>query len=192
MSIHLGLIVEDSDDLNVFKAILSKLVQQNQFKISKFLGKGCGKIKSKSTAWADNLTIKGCTHIILIHDLDRENKEKLHTLLVDKLAKSKSSNYLIVIPKEEVEAWLLSDSAAINDVFGLQNKFPEITHPETIKSPKEYLGSLVYKLEKKRYLHTQHNPKIAASLEVRKLEKCPSFSPLKEFILDIFPIEYHI
>lgn len=181
MSKKIGVIAEDKSDIAVIEEILCKYINKKSFSIRSFTGQGCGKLKSKCASWADNLIKAGCDHILLFHDLDRNKLSKLRLELEAKFDKKK--NVLVVIPVEEIEAWLLSDAEAIKKVFSLKNA-PKISgHCETIASPKEYLANLVWLSDKKRYLNTVHNVKISQELSLEKLRKCQSFIPLDNYLV---------
>ncbi|MCH8288028.1 MAG: DUF4276 family protein [Candidatus Marinimicrobia bacterium] len=118
----------------------------------------------------------------MIHDLDTKNESTLRKLLVTKLNNSPFTNYLILIPIIEIEAWLLSDSTAIQTTFKLQKRPKKIQNTELIKDPKKYLGDIVWKMSYKRYLHTVHNAKIANNCTISSLKRCGSYKPLDKYI----------
>jgi len=186
MSLCVGIIAEDISDVHVLEEIISKMTRRNQFKIRKFLGFGCGKIINKCRDWARNLKIQGCKVLILVHDLDEKNVTTLHLELEQSLKPCPIPQYVIVIPVKEIEAWLLADHHAINLVFKLS--LGKIANPQAINRPKEYLRDLVDRRSNhsKTYLNTVHNRKIAAAANLRNLERCTSFLPLKEFIQRVF------
>lgn len=66
----------------------------------------------------------------------------------------------------------------------MRKAIKEEHHPETIASPKEYLGDAVWKTSQKtiNYVNAVHNPIIADHIDTKKiLKKCPSFRPFSEF-----------
>lgn len=182
MSKKIGIIAEDNSDIDVISEIIKKYIDDSDFTIKKFVGNGCGKLKSKCSSWASMLLKSGCDHILLFHDLDRNDEGELLKELEGKIAKKDFPNSVIVIPVEEMEAWLLSDPQAIKKVFSLQ-KVPKINkNSEAIKSPKEHLKEVVWKCGKKRYMNTAHNKKIAKEIDVEKLKKCRSYVKLDSYI----------
>jgi len=182
VSRKIGLIAEDTSDIQVVDAILSKYMKQNEYKIKKFVGNGCGKLRQKCSTWAENLFRQGCEHVFVFHDLDKNNEGSLRALLEKKIPKKMFPDSLIVIPIEEMEAWLLSDSNALKATFNLKKKPKHISNCEEIKSPKEYLSKLIWSIGKKRYLNTAHNKKIAENTTLDSLRRCDSFLPLDEYI----------
>lgn len=178
-----GLITEDNSDIDVINEILKKYFEDSDFKIKKFIGNGCGKIKSKCDSWTKTLIKSGCNHVLIFHDLDRNKESELRQSLEKKVKNYEES--LVIIPKEELESWLLSDPKAIKSVFKLNKEFPTFLDCESIKSPKERIAKEVYKLGKKRYINTVHNIKIAKEMKKEALINCESFIPFHKFIEEI-------
>lgn len=182
MSKKIGVIAEDDSDIAVIEEILKKHLNSNEFKIKKFVGNGCGKLRKKCDSWTKNLFDSGCDYVFIFHDLDRYEEKELRQILERKVCPITYNNSLIVIPKEELEAWLLSDPKALQKVFKLDKEPKKISNVEAIKSPKEHIRDLVYKLGKQRYLNTVHNKKIAHEICLTKLKNCKSYEPFEKFI----------
>ncbi|MEH6458820.1 DUF4276 family protein [Chitinimonas sp. JJ19] len=182
MSKIIGIIAEDASDVDVISSILCKYVDRNSFSIKKFVGNGCGKLRNKCEIWVANLFQSGCHHVLVFHDLDKNDETDLRTMLESKVSQLKFPKSLIVIPVEEIEAWLLSDENAIKDVFSLKIKPKRINDCESIKSPKEHLENLVWSAEKKRYLNTTHNKKIAEKTSIDNFRRCHSFIAFDEYV----------
>lgn len=186
-AVKIGVIAEDNSDLDVIYELTCKIIKENQFSFARFVGHGSGRLRRKCRAWAQNLSDRGCTHIIVVHDLDRSVEHELRSLLQAQLENLHFETSIVLIPIEEVEAWLIADPMALKAVFNM-NKAPKVPkRPETIQSPKEYLARLVRKDSKAQYLNTVHNRRIASALALSSLERCPSFQPLPGFLERIFP-----
>lgn len=182
MSSIIGLIAEDKSDIEVINEILGRYFTGNSYSIKKYVGNGCGKLKQKCASWADNLVKRGCNFIIVFHDLDKNDEMVLRKTLTDKIDAINIDHYLIVIPIEEMEAWLLSDPQALKKTFKLK-KPPRVTlNTESINSPKEYLRDLIWKSGKVRYLNTVHNVKIARNISLANYRRCKSFKPLDKYL----------
>jgi len=184
VSKKIGVIAEDNSDIEVINEIFSKYLPANEYKIKKFVGNGCGKLRNKCDSWTKTLFNSGCDYVFVFHDLDRYKEQELRKDLEFKVCPVKNVNSLIVIPKEELEAWLLSDTKALEKVFSLPKEPKKIPNCELIKSPKEHIRDLVYKLGKKRYLNTVHNKKIAKEIRLTNLTRCKSFEPFGKFITE--------
>lgn len=183
MSVKYGLIAEDVSDIDVIKRLARKISGKN-ISASHFTGKGCGPIKKKAVRWCKAFEAKGCKQILLVHDRDRHNAAALRAQLTQVLELAPQAMKVVVIPNEELEAWLLSDHLAIKTALNLRKAIKEEHHPENITSPKEYLGAAVWKISEKKviYVNAVHNPLIAEHVDVnRVLKKCPSFKPFVDF-----------
>ncbi|MES9852474.1 MAG: DUF4276 family protein [Candidatus Thiodiazotropha sp. L084R] len=182
MSKKIGIIAEDASDVAVIDSILEKYMASNKYSVKKFVGNGCGKLRNKCGTWANMLSVYGCDHIMLFHDLDRYNMAELRKTLTKKVSKDTHPNSIIVIPVEELEAWLLSDMKAIKKVFRLRKVPKKIHDCESVTSPKEHLRDLVWAAGKKRYLNTTHNKKIAQAASVTNFRRCKSYKEFDEYV----------
>lgn len=185
LSKKIGVIAEDNSDIEVVSEILAKYINVNDFTVKKFIGHGCGKLRNKCASWAKLLTKQGCSHILLFHDLDRHCETVLRKDLEDKIRLQGICDSIVVIPIEEMEAWLLSDPEAIKSAFSLKSKPKNISDCEAISSPKEYLRNLVWSLGRKKYLNTVHNKKIANLTSLNNLKRCRSFKVLDEYLQNV-------
>lgn len=187
MSRKIGLIAEDKSDIETIKILIRK-IGKKPFSAPHFVGHGCGKIKSKSFEWARNLKQRGCDSLILVHDLDRNDADDLEAVLREELDPCPIANHLISIPVQELEAWLLADSAAIMAALNLKALPKRVANPEQIVDPKENLSQVVYlKSEKsKYYVNTIHNAKIASHCTLTELRRCSSFVPFERFVSTLF------
>lgn len=184
MATQIGVIAEEKNDIEVLYQLTCKVIDEKSFRFSKFVGHGCGKLRRKCRAWAQDLLIRGCTCLVIMHDLDKKDVNGLRQQLEKAIEHLRYDASLILIPIEELEAWLLCDAHALKCVFRMKQppKIPK--HPEQIVSPKEYLKSLVKKNCKKNYINTIHNKMIASNMTIANLQSCPSFSPYPEFLLN--------
>ena len=180
--VKIGVIAEEQNDIDVLYELTCKLTLESNFSFSKFIGHGCGKLRKKCRAWSQVLIRIGCSHLVVIHDLDNNDEDCLRQELEDSVHGITFTGHIILIPVYEIEAWLLSDPLALKQTFSM-NKLPNISkHPETIRNPKEYLRDIVWKYCKKYYLNTIHNKRIAAAIRIDSLSACRSFSPYPEFL----------
>ncbi len=183
MANKIGIIAEDMSDVEVIK-ILAKKISGNNVSADQHVGKGCGPLKKKAPGWCKSLLTKGCTRIIMVHDRDRNNAEQLREQLEEVLASAPQATKVVVVPEEELEAWLLSDTEAIKKAMNLQKSIKTVHHPEAIDSPKEYIRDQIYNKSSKKvqYVNSVHNKLIAEEIDIQLvIKKCPSFGPFHIF-----------
>ena len=181
----IGIIAEDDSDVNCIKHFVRRINPTKTFGFKKFVGHGCGKISRKANSWAKVFKTQGCHVLILVHDLDRNKMSELDKRIQDALLPSPIKKYLICIPTEELEAWLLSDEIAFKSIFNIKKELSLPKHPETVTSPKEFIGKIVRTSTDKKvdYINAKHNEKLAEIINISNIEmKCPSFAKLKVFI----------
>ncbi len=183
--IHIGIIAEDKSDVEVL-TLLGRKISGRNFSVSPHFGKGCGSLKSKTPGWCRALLAKGCTVVVVVHDRDKKDAQQLRKELEEILATCVIKKSYVTIPSEELEAWLLSDTSAIKKAFKLEKEPKSIQEPETIVSPKEYLGKLITahsKGQHKYYVNTEHNENIAKEIQISHIDsKCPSFKFFRDFV----------
>jgi len=184
----IGIIAEDDSDVETLSVLIKK-ISSKPFSIKKQIGHGCGKINRKCSAWVENLKLRQCSLLILLHDLDRKNHAILYSELSAAVSPCPISKYCIVIAIEELEAWLLSDPDSLRKTFNLKKSPKTPINPERVKSPKQFLGNLISKASEnsRTYLNTKHNVIIAEHLSLAQLiSRCNSFSPLYNFVKENF------
>lgn len=178
----IGVIAEQINDVEVLYELTCKLTPENSFSFKKFVGHGCGTLRRKCSAWARILAAKGCSHLVVLHDLDDRRETELRATLEGSLETILSESRVILIPVQEIEAWLLTDAKALKEVFNMR-RIPKVpTNPEAVDSPKEKLADIVWREARRRYVNTIHNKKIAAAARVSKVKTCVSFRPYPRFI----------
>ncbi len=182
MGVKIGVIAEEYDDIDVLYELTCKLTSESNFSFNRFVGHGCGKLRRKCRAWSENLIHRGCSHLVVMHDLDNNEEDCLRKELEDSVSGIAFTGHLILIPVHEIEAWLLSDPLALKQTFSM-NKTPKVpAHPEAVRDPKEYLRGIVWKYCKKHYINTIHNKRIARATRIERLSACRSFSSYPEFL----------
>lgn len=181
-----GIIAEDMSDIKTAKKIIN-LISGKNVTIKPSASEGCAKLMRKCKASADQFWAMGCKMLIIIHDSDENNPQGILQKIEQKIKPCPFEKYLVCVPVQEIEAWLLSDPNAIKKAMGLA-KLPRISGmPEDINSPKDFLRQLVSKASSNRitYVNTIHNDKIASYLNIDTVKKrCPSFLKFYKFIKD--------
>jgi hypothetical protein len=172
-----GIIAEDDSDVAVVRQMTLKLLKPHKIGFKRFVGNGCGKLRRKCGAWARYLVQQGCPCLIVVHDLDTCDEAELRPKLMAAICPSGAEVSVVLIPKREIEAWLLYDGAALASAFNESKAPPLPADPEKLTDPKTYLRELVWKKYRKRYLHTLHNEKIAEHIQISLLKPSASFAP---------------
>ena len=184
-------IAEAVSDIDCLKILIRRLANNKSISIE---GKGygsCGDMLNKGAALLKSYCKqKEFRKFIVCYDRDNEgSSQKRYEQVISKIItpsgiKKPENLICILIPTEEIEAWILADVQAISKVFSSWETEKEFLHPETIISPKEKLKRLI-NADKPRPLYsgTKDNEKIVnfLNLDVVK-KKCPSFSELADFV----------
>jgi hypothetical protein len=179
--VKMGIIAEDDSDVRVVSELTLTLLKPHKIGFKRFVGNGCGKLRRKCGVWAQNLVAQGCLWVAVIHDLDANNVNTLRADLSRALAPSRARATVILIPKHEIEAWLLYDKQAIARAFK-QSQTPNLPgDPESLPHPKEFLRDLIRRKYDRDYLNTVHNALIAKQIVASSLRRSQSFAPHFEF-----------
>ena len=181
-TITLGVIAEDKSDVEVLYELTCKVVDERKFSLRNFAGGGCGTLRRKCEAWAENLLRRGCDHLVIVHDCDQNDEAKLRRELGKLVNGFPFRDHLILIPVRAIEAWLLADMSAVKRALGLSRTPKTLSQPEDVLRPKEKLRDIAWNTDRRRYVNTIHNKKIAALASLTKLGVCPSFRPYPEFL----------
>ena len=182
MSVQVGVIAEDDSDVEVLYELTCKLVRRGSFSFRHRIGHGCGKLRRKCGSWAVNLLHGGCSHLVVIHDLDEYDERQLRETLTASVSAVGFVGHLVLIPVREIEAWLLTDAAALRTVFRMAREPKLPANPESVADPKKKLYSVVWKGSGKRYVNTIHNSSIAAEISIANVKRCRSFQPYPPFV----------
>lgn len=182
---RIGIIAEDVSDFESFKVLVNRLTECEGITFERRVGGGSGKVKRKCLEWSKQLHLSGCSVLIVIHDLDTNDFDKLYSDIARRLKTSPIKMQCICIPVRELEAWFLSDPDSIKRTLKLKRSPKVPGNPESITSPKEYLKEQVRRCShvKNFYLSTRHNSQLAGQVDVQiLLRKCPSFRAFFNFI----------
>jgi hypothetical protein len=126
----------------------------------------------------------GCKWFVVSYDADGTDWEPRRDEILARVVKPAGVEpCCVVVPVQEIEAWILADIECATKVFSGWRPDP-IQYPENIADPKEYLERLSRDAKKRpRYSHATHNPRIAEHLDLDKVaQKCRSFRPLSDFM----------
>lgn len=184
MRTSIGIIAEDTSDVDVVDAVIEK-ISHVPYKIERFVGNGCAKSGRNVAFGVQNLRDRGCRYLIVVHDADGTSATALRGQIVAALGASPIAPFIVIIPVQEIEAWLLADHEAIRRALRLPLTVNQVANPEAILRPKEKLRDLIFLKSKSkiRYINSIHNKKIAKECSINKLKRCNSFIPLSSFLM---------
>ncbi|MGD9504981.1 MAG: DUF4276 family protein [Syntrophobacteraceae bacterium] len=186
--LELGIMAEDKSDIDTLVA-LARRITDADFQVKSYAAKGCGKLKKQFARIAESWMSVSTDYIVVCHDLDscdanslKRLKEELEAK-VRHMPKRQRDCLCIVIPIQEIEAWLLADVEPLKKRFR-NIGISEAPSPEAIASPKEYIEKASRDSRARpRYIHNIHNPELARELDIDKVHsKCPAFRPYHAFI----------
>jgi hypothetical protein len=179
-----GVIGEHRSDVETLTILIRRIAGNSSIRVKRVGYNGCAELRRKGARQLENLARLGCTRFVVCHDADgpdakprRDDVERLIT------KPAGVQDCCIVIPVQEIEAWLLADLPAAKNIFTGWVP-PTIANPESIASPKEYLTHLSKAgLTKPRYHHATHNVQLAEYISIDRVQgACPSFRTLFAFV----------
>src|SRR5487761_1360337 len=182
-----GILGEDDSDVKTLKTIVKRIAGKS----SSVSGKGydgCAEMLRKGAR--DILAMwraRKARKFIVCHDADHTEPNEVRANVWQRSVEPSQLDHVccIVIPVQEIEAWILADLDAVRQVI---RKFPAkkpIPSPESVDDPKDRLERMSEDERGKRlYEHTRHNEKVAAHLDLALVRnKCPSYAPFEDFVL---------
>lgn len=175
---------EDESDANSLVILVRRITGVPNQTVLKKGFRGCGDLRQNACRVIREFSARGATKFIICHDSDKENPEHLRKNVKNILIRDGCGGFVceIVVPVQELEAWIIADSNAIKKVIPSLS-IPNMASPERIDNPKEWLRRKSRKRSKPIYVPTIHNERIAHHIDLTTLErKCPSFRPLKAFV----------
>lgn len=180
-----AIIAEDDTDVATLKVIIRRLAKKDNLHIKGRGYNGCGEMLNKGGGQLAAYASLGYTKFLVCYDADCVPAAKRHSVAYNSIIKKARlrGNWSIIIPVQEIEAWMLADLDAVEKVVKLSNVKP-IDNPEKIKRPKEHLRDLsIRSNHKPSYRYTVHNQQVAKHLDLSVLsKKCPSFQKLVRFV----------
>lgn len=183
----LAVLAEDKSDYETLKILIRRLLDEPQLAVRGKGYGGCGELFSKGARDITTWNKLGSKKFVICVDADGDEQGRRNRIKSDVVDKTTvAAGCCVLVPVEEIEAWILADVAAVGKVItGWKNASSlNIQSPESIRRPKERLEELSRGDNfKPRYSHASHNPAVARHLDLQRIEKkCPSFKRLKEFL----------
>ncbi len=180
-----GILGEDSSDVATLRVLVRRLADDESMPIRTKGYSGCAQMLRKGARQLRSFSNLGCTRFIICHDADGSDPEPNRERVKNKIIKPSgiSDDYCIVVPVQELEAWILADIECATNIFSSWRP-NAIQNPESISSPKEHLEKLSRtSRQKPLYRHAVHNEQMAKHLDLNKISrKCPEFKVLEKFV----------
>ena len=181
-----GVIGEDKSDVATLKVLIRRLANDESVTVKGMGYSGCAQMLRKGAKQLELFLNHGCDRFVVCYDADQKKPRDRYNEVVEKVLKRSRLTGLmcILIPVQELEAWILADVGAGANIFKKWNA-KEINSPERIANPKERLEKISKKGTRPRYSHATHNEKLAKHLDLEKVrQKCPSFRPLVDLVVN--------
>jgi Domain of unknown function (DUF4276) len=178
-----AIIGEDPSDFMTLKAIVRTLAGES-VSIKGIGYEGCGELMRKGAKALGSYKQMGFHRFIVCRDSDGPVPDSVYDDVLSKIVRPADvePDAAIVIPVEEIEAWILADLGSVRAVIPSFD-VREISNPERIRDPKEYLQRLSEKNGKARYRPSSHNERVAPHLNLsRVFSRCESFRELWRFV----------
>jgi hypothetical protein len=185
-----GILGEDESDAQTLKVLVTRLAGGQRLTVRPKGYGGGGKLLRDGARDLKAFRMLGLTRFIVCHDADGPNPQPTRDLVMQRIVRPSglTEDCCIVIPVQELEAWILADIGCASKIFPSWRPSP-IENPETIAKPKEYLEKLSRDgKHRPRYRHATHNEKMAAHLDLNTVaKKCPAFTTLVAFVKKAAP-----
>ncbi len=185
MNPDLAVLAEARSDADTMVVIIKRLLGNPRLSIMSKGFSGCGELRRKGTSHIRQFSARGAKRFVICHDADGPDPEparqQVHKHIV--APAGVDQNACIIIPVQELEAWIIADEAAIQKVIP-SFSLPAVFQPESQTSPKEWLVRQSRRgRSRPLYAPEMHNPRVAEHLDLRVVGgKCPSFRPLPAFL----------
>lgn len=180
----LAILAEDLSDVETLKEISRRIVPKTM-KIQGFGFGGCGGLRRKGASHLLRYQDLGARAYIVCHDADTNKPESVSKAVLNDVVipSGIAQGLCIVVPVQEIEAWILADTAAIRRAVTRLDIKPHAS-PQTIDHPKDYLVNLSKQGRGRSiYRPADHNKEVAKYLNFDELNsKCDSFASLYAFL----------
>ena len=184
-----AVLAEDRSDAETLVVLVRRISCDPHLPIHKKGFSSCGELCRKAGSHIRDFAKDGATHFIICHDSDGNDPDVIKQKVFGSVARKVDLiglNHVIIVPVQEIEAWIIADELAITAAIP-SLVVPPVPLPESINSPKEWLERQSRSGGRSRplYAHATWNMKVADHLDIQKVEKkCPSFRELTKYIRD--------
>jgi hypothetical protein len=184
-----GILGEEDHDAETVKVLVRRLSESPYLRCHSHGFVGCGGLLKDGSKFLRSFQRAGCQKFIVCHDADGPNPTPKYDQVMDRVIKPAeiNSGYCIVIPVEEIEAWILADLPAVSKVLSSWTPDPIRQNPESIQNPRERLRRESRANNRKPiYDPGTHNARVAEHLDLHILRtRCPSFERMAKFVTGI-------
>lgn len=175
---------EHDSDARTVKVLIKRIAANSALSVRTKGYSGAGELLRKGARQLRLFRKLGCTKLVICMDADGPDPTPIFQKVRRQIVQDEDiADCCIVIPVQELEAWLLADVEAAKSIFSSWSPAP-VPNPESIPAPKEYLARVSRdSRQRPRYSSATHNERLAAHVDIDRLEqKCPSFRPLRDFV----------
>lgn len=175
---------EDASDGEMLKVLIRRLLGDETVRVKPKGFDGCGELLRKGAKQLQLFQRLGFQRFIICYDADGPEPSHRREQIIQRVVRpSGIGSHCVVVPVQEIEAWILADIEAVTQVFPSWRPRRVEEPPESIQNPKERLEWLSRASNKKPvYSHATHNPIVAKHLNLAVVRaRCPSFAPLAEY-----------
>lgn len=181
-----AVLAEDRSDAEALVVLVKRIIGKENTKVYSKGFSCCGELCRKAGSYLVNFADQGATRFIICHDSDGEDpaaiRQKVRESIPVRLNLG-AFDHRIIVPVQELEAWIIADEDAISAVIPSLKIKPQ-RWPETITDPKEWLVRESRTGQSKPlYASTAWNARVAFHLNIDKVrKKCKSFEELVGFV----------
>ena len=182
----IAVLAEDRSDADALVVLVNRISGNLNCRVLRKGFSGCGELCRKVGSHIADFASQGATHFIICHDSDGNDPGEIREKVMAGIKPKIDLNcyeHKIVVPVQELEAWLIADDEAISKVIPSLS-IGVVKQPENIDSPKEWL----IRASRKGRSHPLYSPptynhQVARHLDIAKVEgKCGSFRELTAFV----------
>lgn len=173
-----AILAEDDSDAEALSHIVKRHFNKDGLSVKRKGYDGCGGLCAKGARDIRTWRAQGIQRFVVCHDADDHPPQKIREKVLESVVRPAKAEDVccIIVPVQEIEAWLIADESAITAVIP-SFRFKGHNQPESIQSPKEWLIDQSEAVNgKPLYSPKTFNAAVAKHLRFDIVErKCPSF-----------------
>ncbi len=114
-----AVIGEDKSDAEMLAVLMRRLANDQTLTIKTFGYSGCAQMLSKGARQLKSFAGLGCSRFVVCHDADGDDPNVRYNRVMERIVRPAgvAGSSCIVIPVQEIEAWILADIEAVTKVF---------------------------------------------------------------------------